>query len=245
MQVWIWRLRDQEVGFWNKCAAHVAPSEIRKRNAGKEQQSILLVHAPTQPLSLSRVCFGCLHCSITKPAGLFGEKMGSIRWPPSRLGPSLWRSRSRRSGEKLGRPVKGFQRDEVGADSTTGNCLKKLHYWYDWKDVEVMRQKITLSIIIGLISYWTSFQKTTQTSRLRLVADWKLVTNKFFCPRPRPNSVFDCHPIYDLIYDLILIGATNYMGIKKEYKWLVLHHLILLIIRDSRVLTHVKGRLRW
>lgn len=36
--------------------------------------------------SLSRVCFGCLHCSITKPAGLFGKKMGGIRWPPSRLG---------------------------------------------------------------------------------------------------------------------------------------------------------------
>lgn len=36
--------------------------------------------------SLSRVCSGRRHCSVTKPAGLFGKKMGSIRWPPSRLG---------------------------------------------------------------------------------------------------------------------------------------------------------------
>lgn len=51
------------------------PVKIRKRNAGKEQQSVLSVYAPTLPLS--PVCFGCLHCSITKPAGLFGKKMGS------------------------------------------------------------------------------------------------------------------------------------------------------------------------
>lgn len=46
---------------------------------------------------LTQGCVGCLHCSITRHTGLFGDKIGSVFCPPSRLRQSQgrWQHRAK------------------------------------------------------------------------------------------------------------------------------------------------------